>query len=136
VRIFVALAGTLFESIAQNELLAFGRLFRGGVYVAAGDVNGDGLDDVIAGASSGERVFRVFHSPPQEGVFDEKEAYAGALRGVRVSTVDVNSDGIADIVAGKGRGDAKVTIFNGDTLARLLSLSGYPTGGKSGIFVG
>jgi hypothetical protein len=140
VRIFDALAGLLLDSESadggQNELRTFGRKFRGGVYVAAGDVNGDGLDDIIAGAASDQRTFRVFTSPLDEDAFEVHDAYAGALRGVRVSTVDVNSDGIADIVAGKARGDAKVTIFQGDTLKRLLSLSGYPTRGDGGVFVG
>ncbi|HEX5177156.1 MAG TPA: FG-GAP-like repeat-containing protein, partial [Chthoniobacteraceae bacterium] len=141
VRIFDALAGLLLDSESgggsgQNELRTFGRKFRGGVYVAAGDVNGDGLDDVIAGAASDQRTFRVFTSPLDEDVFEVHDAYAGALRGVRVSTVDVNSDGIADIVAGKARGDAKVSIFEGPTLKRLLSLSGYPTRGSGGVFVG
>jgi len=50
--------------------------------------------------------------------------------------VDVNSDGIADIVTGKARGDAKVSIFEGRTLDRLLSLSGYPIRGEGTVFVG
>jgi hypothetical protein len=140
VRIFDAMAGLLLDSESaaggENELRTFGRKFRGGVYVAAGDVNGDGLDDVIAGAASDQRTFRVFTSPLDEDAFTVHDAYAGALRGVRVSTVDVNSDGIADIVAGKARGDAKVTIFEGASLERLLSLSGYPTRGDGSVFVG
>jgi hypothetical protein len=53
-----------------------------------------------------------------------------------VGTVDVNSDGLADIIAGKGSGDTKVTLFDGGTLARLLNLSGYRTHGHLGVFVG
>ena len=136
VRIFDALAGTLLPG-EQTEFRAFGKAFRGGVYVAAGDVNGDGLDDVIVSQAADGKTFRVFPSALPESAMLEHDAYSGALRGVRVGTVDVNSDGLADIIAGKGSGgDTKVTVFDGGTLARLLSLSGYRTHGHLGVFVG
>jgi hypothetical protein len=53
-----------------------------------------------------------------------------------VATVDVNSDGIADIISGKSRGDAKVSLFDGTDLRRLFNLSGYSSAGKDGVFVG
>lgn len=133
VRIFDVLAQT---SDPISDFRAFGKSFHGGVYVAAGDVNGDGLDDVIAGAGTEGKTFRIFIAGKPEAPVLEQAAYAGALRGVRVATVDVNSDGIADIITGKSRGDAKVSLFDGRDLRQLFNLSGYSSAAKDGVFVG
>ena len=36
-----------------HSFLAYGPSFSGGVFVAAGDVNGDGLDDIVSGTDAG-----------------------------------------------------------------------------------
>ena len=77
--------------------------FAGGLFVAAGDVNGDGIADVIVGAGTG--------GWPQVTVFSGKDFsllksfYAmppGFAGGVRVAAGDMNGDGKADIVVGAG----------------------------------
>src|SRR5262249_59785610 len=79
--------------------------FTGGVFVAAGDVNGDGRADIItgAGASGGPHV-KVF-SGADLSLLHSFMAYDPAFRGgVRVAAGDVTGDGRADIITGAGAG--------------------------------
>jgi hypothetical protein len=94
--------------------------FGGGVYVASGDLTGDGFDDVItgAGAGGGPHVmafdgFTLGHLAtillPPGGVQPIRSFYAfdPAFRGgVRVAATDLNGDLGNDIVAASGPGSA------------------------------
>ena len=95
---------------------AFPASVPGGVTVAAGDVNGDGLADVIVGAGRGSNLAKVFVSGPGGGVA-EFTAFGGLGRGINLAAVDVNADGIADIIAARGGGSvSKVRVFDGDSV--------------------
>src|SRR5439155_16929620 len=48
IKVFNGATGALIR-----EFFAYGSNFTGGVYVAAGDVNGDGIADIITGAGAG-----------------------------------------------------------------------------------
>ncbi|MDD5715153.1 MAG: hypothetical protein PHF98_00425, partial [Patescibacteria group bacterium] len=63
-----------------NQFFAYAESFRGGVNVAAGDINGDGVDEIIAGAGNGGgphvRIFK------RDGtLLNQFFAYAESFRG-------------------------------------------------------
>ncbi len=96
----------IFDSVGLpvSGFFAYGEDFRGGVKVAAGDINGNGQDEIITGAGPGGgphvRAFDLW-GQPQAGFFAYGEDFRG---GVEVAVGDVDGDGRADIITGAGPG--------------------------------
>ena len=104
-----------------NGFYAFDPAGRGGAWVAAGDVDGNGLADVIAGAGEGaDPLVRVFADGTR---FAEWAAYEPPFRGgVRVAAADVDGDAFADVLTGaEGRGGPHVAVWDGYRFARTAS---------------
>jgi len=82
-----------------KEWFAYDKFFKGGVNVAVGDVDGDGKEDIVAGAGPGKKpLIKVFDASGKVK-YSEFEAYkALGTPGIEVRVVDVNFDGKKEIV--------------------------------------
>ena len=120
-----------------RSFFAFDAGFVGGVYVAAGDVDGDGRADIITGSGDGARPHVKVFSGSTGDELASYFAYApGFLGGVRVSAQDVDGDGRADIVVGSGPGArAHLKAFRGGTYEELESYLVGDAGFTGGIWV-
>ncbi|HEY7282031.1 MAG TPA: FG-GAP-like repeat-containing protein [Actinomycetota bacterium] len=134
VRVYSGNDGTLLD-----EFLAFRSSFTGGVWVAAGDVDGDGFADVVVGAGRGAGPqVRVFHGSGgglklSSHFFAFRSSYTG---GVRVAVGDVNGDGFADVVCGAGPGGIpQVKVFDGFSLRPVETFHAFRSSFAGGVFV-
>ena len=111
--------------------------FTGGVSVASGDLNGDGVTDIVVGAGpgGGPRI-SAFNGVDGSLMFDFF-AYEDTFRGgVNVSVADMNNDGAADIITGTGVGGGpRVRVFNGLTLDPLMDAFVYESTFRGGVNV-
>jgi hypothetical protein len=117
--------------------------FRGGAYVAIGDVDNNGNPDIITGAQAGGgshvRIFEGFSGNEIFGFFAFPAGFSG---GVRVASGDLNDDAYADVIVGAGPGGGShVRVFDGQdlsegTLTELIGFFAYPDGFAGGVFVG
>ncbi|HLW67287.1 MAG TPA: FG-GAP-like repeat-containing protein [Gemmataceae bacterium] len=99
----------------KHDFMAYDPNFAGGVNVAVGDVNGDGVPDIITGASAGGgpnvKVFDGNTGKLIASFFAYDPNFTG---GVNVAVGDVNGDGHADIITGAGPGGGPhVKVING-----------------------
>jgi hypothetical protein len=129
--------------------MAYDPNFRGGVFVAIGDVDNDQKGEIIVGAGyGGGPHVKVFKIERRGGTYSHREigswfAYdAGFRGGVRVASGDVDDDGYADIITGAGPGAGPhVKVFSGATLryrepAVLRSFFAYAEAFRGGVYVG
>jgi len=120
------------------DFFAFEPDFRGGVYVAAGDVNRDGVADIVTGADEGggPRV-RVFDGRTG-GVLADFFAFEESFRGgVRVATGDMDADGAADVIVAAGPGGApRVVVYRVEPAVVMLdSYLAYEPDFRGGVYV-
>ena len=96
------------------------RALRGGVSVAAGDVDGDGLAEIVTGAGPGGgphvRGFSLSGGVMEIASFMAYDPDFGG--GVFVASGDVNGDGLSEIITGPGAGGGgHVRVFLGSGVA-------------------
>ncbi len=131
VRVFDGISGATLANF-----LAFDASFRGGVYVAAGDTNGDGTAEIIVGAGPGSTpTVKIF--PGLGGAaLATFDAYDASFRGgVRVAAADVDGDRSAEIVTGPGANTGpNVRVFNAAGTMQK-SFFAYDANFRGGVFV-
>ena len=130
-----------------GDFLAFEDTLRNGIFVAVGDVNGDGYADLMAGGGPG--------GGPRVSVFDGKSLMTGEQRrdadffagdpenrgGIRVAVKDLDGDNQMDLVTGSGSGGgSNVTAYSGASLSTntptsIFSFDAFPDY-AGGVFVG
>src|SRR4051795_427654 len=88
-----------------RSFLAYDATFTGGVNVAAGDVDGDGRADIVtapvSGAGPNVKAFNGATGALLRSFFADSPSYTD---GLDVAAADLNADGRAEIVTGRGPG--------------------------------
>jgi len=99
--------------------------FTGGVNVAAGDVNGDGFDDIITGAGPGGGPHVIVFTGNAQGLPSEVGGFyaydPNFHGGVTVAAADIDGNGTDEIITGAGPG--------GGPHVRVFNANGTPFGG-------
>jgi len=120
----------------RYEFQPFGS-FSGGVSVASGDMNGDGVADTVIGAgpTGGPRV-AVFSGVDGSYLYDFFGYEDDFRGGVNVAVADMNGDGAADLILGTGpSGGPRVRILDGRTLNPILDRFAYDINFRGGVRV-
>jgi hypothetical protein len=134
VRVFSGADGSKIQ-----EFMAYDPRFMGGVYVATGDVNGDGYSDIITGAGFGGGPEVKVFSGKDNSILQDFMAYKASVfsGGVRVGAFDTAPGVPADIVTEGGPGTQQfLQALNGESLKTLDSFYAYDPAFSGGVFVG
>ena len=121
----------------QSQFLVYEATFTGGVRVAVGDVNADGVPDLITGTGAGGGPAVRVYDGATGGVLASFFAYAPSFTGgITVAAGDVDADGRAEVIVGAGPGGGpQVVVFDGATGNQEASFFAYDSSFRGGVYV-
>lgn len=131
----------VFNEVGSDQLIgqfvAYIEGFKGGVDIAAGDVDGDGMDEIITAAGPGGgphiKIFEANGTQLNAGFYAYDSGFAG---GVNVAAADVDGDGRAEIItAPVSRGGPHVKIFEMDGTQLNAGFYAYDPNFSGGVDV-
>ncbi len=121
-----------------SDFFVYPEAFRGGVKVAACDLDGDGVHEIVTGAGPGGGPHvRVLNHLGESVFMPGFYAYHTDFRGgVNVSCGDVDGDGRGEIITGVGVGARPhVRIFNRFGVTKKLDIYPYADRDQGGVDV-
>jgi len=99
--------------------MAYQDTYRGGTNIAIGNVYGDSNKEIVVSPVNGGPNVRVYEYNSSNGTFSQVDwfmAYQESYRGgVNLKLVDLNNDGLSEIVTTPTNGSTNVRIFNYDS---------------------
>jgi glucose/arabinose dehydrogenase len=117
-----------------RSFFAFDRAYLGGITVAAGDLDGDGRAEIIAGTSPGGPPHVVAFDGATGALVQSFFAFDTAfLGGLTLASDDVDGDGLADILVTTRTGPPHVRALRGSDLAELSSFFAYDPAFQGGV---
>ena len=125
------------SNVLLSSFFAYDAAFTGGVYVAAGNLDGGALDLVITGAGAGGGPLVNIYNGSTASRLGGYFAYnAGFTGGVRVGVLDSNGDGQNDIVTGAGPGGGPQVNIGSSTARQVVdSFFAFDPTFPGGVFV-
>lgn len=120
----------------KSSFFVYAKHLRSGVRVAVGDVDGDGMGEIVVGPGSGGRphirIFNGYGQAEYPGYFALDKKFTG---GVWVATGDVNGDSKEEIIVTPAKGGGpQVTIH--DQYGKILgNFFAYAKGYRDGVHV-
>ena len=130
------LSGADLGKTVLRDFFAYEDSFRGGVLVSAGDIDGDGKDDVITGTGVGGGPRVITFAGTDGKVLQNFFAYEDSFRGgVLVSSGDIDGDGKDDVITGTGPGGGPVVRVVGAGGATLLQFLADDSSFRGGVGV-
>ncbi len=132
---------TVYDAVTGDEkfeFLAYDASFLGGVHVAVGDVNGDGVPDIVTAPGPGGgphiRAFSGVDGSQLLNFFAFEPDFRG---GATVAVGDVDGSGANDIIIGAGNGGGpRVRVLDPKTLDVKWDFFAYESTFRGGVTVG
>ncbi len=117
------------------QFFAFDQSYKGGINVAAGDIDGDGKDEIGVCKANDESLCRVFSYNSEHTLRGEWKAYGEVPLGATIDMGDIDRDGKAEILTGAAKlGGPQVRAFEADgTPYDLLSFFAYSDKFRGGV---
>lgn len=135
----------VYDGVSYSEIrnfFAYAPQFSSGIFVACGDVNGDGYADIITGAGAGGGPHVQVFSGLDNSIIASYFAYSTVFTGgISVASGDLNADGFSDVITGAGAGGGPHVLgLSGQALiagqqVALANFFAFDPGVTRGIFV-
>ena len=115
--------GTLKASALVANYMAFSAGSVEGISVAAGDLDRDGMGEIVVGAAeSGRSIVKVYNGTGTRATHEFLAYSPEFYGGVSVAVGDVDGDGFDDLITGSGaKGGAHVKVIDGTRLNELTA---------------
>ncbi len=118
------------------DFFVYEETYRGGMFLAVGDVNGDGADDIATAPDEGggPRV-KVVDGKTRATIFDDFVFDPELRNGTRIALNDVNGDGFADVVVGSGPGGNRVRALDVRNGRAIFDREVFDATNAGGVYV-
>jgi hypothetical protein len=92
------------------QFFAFHPDYRGGINVAAGDINGDGKAEIgVSQSGEGQQSWtKIYYYDNAQTIAGEWKAFGDAYHGADIAMGDLDNDNLADIIASPTTGGQPV----------------------------